>query len=198
MLDEVLICVLDLLHFCATRVTCSCFLTWLLSTGLDRSVFPFPSCCFHYSPLQNLSHSSSLFLSHLPSASSTILTLMDHQSSLAPLISPTLQAVSLLCLLLKRTILMSKSASWKIELLIFSSKSHLLAITVDNTTIFLNSLDFKFHGPFNSFLHHSACSSCHQIPSGTLLQYLQYPPNAFQSFHWTLCPKLDHYLHQLQ
>lgn len=42
----------------------------------------------------------------------------------------------------------------KIELLIFSSNSHLLAITVDNATIFLDSLDFKFHGPFNSLLHH--------------------------------------------
>lgn len=53
----------------------------------------------------------------------------------------------------------------KIELLIISSNSHLLAITVDNTTMCLNSLDFKFHGPFNSFLHHFACSNCHQILS---------------------------------
>lgn len=66
----------------------------------------------------NLSHSSSR-LSHLPSAASTVSTLMDHRSSLASLISPTLQAVSLLCLLLKHTILMSKSASWKLSFLSF-------------------------------------------------------------------------------
>lgn len=41
----------------------------------------------------------------------------------------------------------------KIELLIFPSNSPLLATSADNITIFLDSRDFKFHGPFNSFRH---------------------------------------------
>lgn len=85
----------------------------------------------------------------------------------------------------------------KIELLIFSSNFHLLAITADNTTLFLNSLDFKFHGPFNSFLHHlitaQAIIKSYQYFSVSPIPTLSFPPLPLKPLSETL-----HYLHQLQ
>lgn len=85
----------------------------------------------------------------------------------------------------------------KIELLIFSSNSHLLAITVDNTTIFLDSLDFKFHGLFSSFLHHP-------ITAETVIKSYQYVSmvSPVSTLSFPIVPlkslsKTSHYLHQL-
>lgn len=120
-LIKVFICVFDLWRSYITLSVHSSFLPWLSTVGFDRSALSF-SFCFHWSPVQNVTQSSALLLPqqvHLPSASHIIPTLMSHQSWLASLISPVLQAISLLYLLLKHTILMSKSASWKLNFLSF-------------------------------------------------------------------------------
>lgn len=118
-IGKVFICVFDLwLSYIAPGIH-SPFLPWLSLYDLTAQCFLFSSFCFHWAPAQNLSQLLHSQWVHLPSASSTILTLMNCPYSLASFISPTLQAISLLSLLLKHTILMSKSASWKLNFLSF-------------------------------------------------------------------------------
>lgn len=168
------------------------------TVGVETSKFSFSSFCFHWSPVENLSQSSSsLLLSqqvHLPSASSTILTLMNHQSSLASLISPRFQAISFLCLLLKHTILMSKSPSWKLNFLSF------LPILPFLPLLLTTSLSFSIP-EISNFMAHSTPFS---IPWSQLKLSLYF------SMVFPICTlsspilplkylfKVLHHLHQLQ